>query len=338
MMRKNIFISTGITIFLVLIYKLIIEVSNTASLLPPLLFWSSLPMGLFALSASVDLSEGKWFSKLSGKISEYLPTLLLPPFIFLIFSLNIKIYAWSDHPGTWLSPAFFIIRNFIFLLLPFITGFFYLKSKKENSDKIRFFSILYILSFVISQSFLAFDLVMTLEYPWINTLFGGFFFVESLLIAVTFLASLSAILNKKYSGAFINVLKDSTKMIMGFSLFWAGLFFSQYLVIWYGNLPEEVVFIAKRVEIPFLKLLGEYALATLFVIPFITYISKKAKINGLIIHIVSFFVLTGYLIEKIFFVLPTAKIDPASLIYYTVILGIPFLLTTKKILSTPVSD
>lgn len=332
MRQGRILISMIATVLILLIYEFAFPTPKDASLLPPLIFWSSLSMGIVALLVSIDLSQGKWFKGLDRVFEQYSHNLLIFPFLFLVFSLNIGIYKWTGHETEWLSKGFFIIRNFIILFLPFIFARLYLKARANNSKNRSIFSILYLFSFVLSQSFIAFDLVMTLEYPWINTLFGAYFFVEAIFIAIAFSSLLISFLNKKMKKDLTGPIRDTSNMVMGFALLWVGLFFSQYLVIWYGNLPEEVSFISKRLSIPYLKYFGVFVLLSLFIIPFLTYISRKSKVSFPVNLTVAFFVITGYFVEKLLLILPAVKLNPLKLILTTIIIGIPFLIITQNII------
>ena len=325
MEKQKIYILLFIVLALVTASDVFFGDSAGGSILVPLIFWSGIAQGLIALLAAIELSEGRWAGALKEYLKDYHTILLIFPFIFLLISGHLDIYSWSEHPGGWLSEGFFIGRNFTALLLPYIFSFILVRSISKNSGKSKLFAGLYILSFVISQSFLAFDMVMTLEYPWINTLYGGYFFVESLYAGITFASVLAAFLYLKRRTEFSDILIDTTKMVMGFALLWVGLFFSQYLVIWYGNLPEEVAFIERRLDIHSLKYLGLYVIFSLFVIPFLSYISKKAKTSPPAVWFIAFIVLSGYLLEKVLLLLPTVKLNVLAVLVSTFICFIPFL-------------
>jgi len=295
-----------------------------ASVLVPLIFWSGIAQGLIALLAAIEISEGRWAGGLKGVLRDYYPILLIFPFLFLLMSGHMVTWAWAEHPGRWLNEGFFLLRNFTALLLPFIFARLLVRSQEKENGKSRLFAGLYILAFVISQSFLAYDVVMTVEYPWINTLFGGYFAVESLYAGIAFASILAASLFRNRGEAWAGILKDTANMVMGFALLWVGLFFSQYLVIWYGNLPEEVAFIEKRLEIPALKYLGLYLILSLFVIPFLSYVSRKAKSLPPAVRLIAVIVLSGYFLEKILLLLPTARLNTLFIIIATLLLGTPF--------------
>lgn len=311
---------------LVIILDLALASQNNGSILITLLFWSGIGQGMIALAAAADLSGGKWIQSIRPYMQEYYPLLILFPITFLVFARHITVYDWALYtPNGWLTPVFFIIRNTIMLLLPFIFAHFYVQSSKKESPKTGLFAVLYIFSFVISQSFLAYDQVMTFEYPWINTLFGGYFFVEALYGGIAFSAVLAGFLRLRKSDRFNIVFRDFVVMIMGFALLWAGLFYSQYLVIWYGNIPEEVSFIAKRMAVPMLRNMGIYILLTLFLIPFVALISRKVKSMFPAVFVIALLVFSGLIVERLIYLIPVANLSLLAVLLPLIILGIPFI-------------
>ena len=298
---------------------------NDGSILIGLLFWAGVGQGVIALAAAADLSGGKWIKEIRPFLMEYYPLLLLFPIAFLIFARHISVYAWAAKPGVWLSPLFFIVRNAAILLLPFIAAHFYVRRAKQESPKTRQWAVLYLLFFVIGQSFMAFDIVMTFEYPWVNTLFGGYFFVESLYGGVAFSAILAGVLAYRNAARFKPAFNDFTSMIMGFALLWAGLFYSQYLVTWYGNLPEEVSFIERRLSMPLGNEMGIYILAVLFLIPFLALVSRKVKSMIPAVWVIGVLVFSGLIVERLIYLLPVAGLSIIGVLLSLVLLGFPFI-------------
>ncbi|HLP61227.1 MAG TPA: hypothetical protein VK186_20460, partial [Candidatus Deferrimicrobium sp.] len=189
---------------IIFILDFLLAPPNDGSILIGLLFWASVGQGVIALAAAADLSGGKWIKEIRAYLLEYYPLLILFPIAFLIFSRHISVYSWAANPGAggWLSPLFFILRNAFILLLPFIFAHFYVRSVKQGSPKTGLWAVLYLFFFAAGQSFMAFDIVMTFEYPWINTLFGGYFLVEALYGGIAFAAILAGILSIRDASRF----------------------------------------------------------------------------------------------------------------------------------------
>ena len=178
------------------------------------------------------------------------PLLLFFSLLFLFLSFQIEIYPWLKNQNIWLNKWFFILRNLAVLLLSFIFARIFTSHSLRETGKKNVFAALYILVFVISQSLIAFDWIMSLEYPWFSTLFGGYFFIEAIYMGIAtsgIICSLHSRKNNINDNELKKTLKDTATLMFGFSLMWAGLLYAQYLVIWYGNLPEEISFLVNRI-------------------------------------------------------------------------------------------
>jgi hypothetical protein len=163
--------------------------------------------------------------------------------------------------------------------------------------------ILYAYTFTI----LGFDLIMSLAPYWLSNLFGAFFFMGAFLTGLTMLAMLMVYWRKHLSlQEVIDVhdFHDLGKLIFGFSIFWAYLMFSQFLVIWFGNLPEETSF-------PFYRLWGEWRPLAItvgvmvFLIPFWGLIWVKAKITPFTFTLFAAISFIGVWLERYLLVQPS---------------------------------
>lgn len=327
-------IAVSVVIFLA---DLVLAPKADGSLLVALLFWAAVGQGIIALVAAADLSKAKWIDNIRPYMQAFYPLLLLFPAAFLIFGRHVSVYGWTEHPNAWLEPTFFIVRNVVALLLPFVFARFYVQASRKGSEKTGMFAVLYIAFFVISQSFMAFDQVMTFEYPWINTLFGGFFFVESLFAGMAFCAIMAGFMMKRDAGRFKEAFDDFTLMVMGFALLWAGLFFSQYLVIWYGNIPEELSFVSKRMDIGYIRNMGIYSIFVLFLVPFLGLVPRKVKASFPAVSFIALLVFSGLIVERLVYLIPVAHLSVIAVALHMVLLGVPFiyLMFTHKAAVSP---
>ena len=127
----------------------------------------------------------------------------------------------------------------------------------------------------------AFDFFMSLDPHWFSTLAGGYYFVGNLFAGLAFLGVIAVWSRErlqltKYVGP--HQLHDVGKLLFGFCILWAYLFWSQYLVIWYGDLPEETEFIAHRMRGAWAPIAWS-VFAMVFVIPFVVLLSRAVKSN-----------------------------------------------------------
>ena len=311
-------------VFLIIIFLIVavaffllentLEPENYGSLLLTLSFWIAIVQGCIALVAAADLAKGKWIAPLKKHLLSIYPLILLIAVLFLIMSRQMNIYHWTEEKSDfWFNEWSFIIRNFVLLVASFILAWKFARESITESEKKTLWAALYILSFVVSQSLIGFDWVMSLEYPWISTLFGGYFFIESTYVgiatAVIFAFFLLRKTSPEISAEIKRAQKDVVTFMFGFSLFWAGMFFAQFLTIWYGNLPEEVLFTVTRLESPVLKFMSQYILGALFFVPFIVLLSRKIKTNSFAASIIALIVMSGVFVERLFFLMPNVKIN-----------------------------
>ena len=187
-----------------------------------------------------------------------------------------------------------------------------------------------LLLFAFGYSFLAFDQVMSLTPTWTSNLFGAFFSWGCFLSAVSATALLS-VLHRNAPGLEGQITKarmhDLGKMIFAFSIFWMYLFWSQYLVIWYGNLPEETQFFTARLGPQFLTEPGRYGWiwnfsferlsaspygwhsmivwACVWIIPFWVLLGQRPKKTPAILASVGVVSLLGFWLERNLLVWPS---------------------------------
>lgn len=291
----------------------VLKPGGYGSLLLTLVFWTGVVQGCIALVAAAEVCNGKWILSVKPRLLSVYPMLLVLSCVFLFMIPQMDMYGWSAHQGIWLNKKFFIIRNFVFLLLSFIFAGQFARASFNHADNRKIFAVVYLFIFVVSQSLVAFDWVMSLEYPWISTLLGGYFFVESLYAGVAVTGIICFFITKpKNSGTIIHVkqtLRDAATLLFGLSLFWAGLFFAQYLVIWYGNIPEEIGFLYDRLYNGSLRELSIVSVVLLFPVPFISLMFSKTKSNPAWLLILSFLVLIGLLLERLVFLIPSTSIN-----------------------------
>lgn len=284
------------------------------SLLMALLFWAAVIEGCIATVAACTLIKAKWVASVKRELLAVYPLLLFLSVLFLFLVPFVDTYPWVGRKGIWFDKRFFVGRNFLLLLLAFLSARrFALASAGEEEGRDRF-AALYLLVFVISQSLIAFDWVMSLAYPWISTLLGGYFFIESLFAGFALSGILYGFLHGRpvppHGPEERSDLKDIAILLFGFSILWVGLFFAQFLVIWYGNIPEEVSFILARVSSSPLRELSISILPLYFFIPFLVLLPGGSKRNPFVVSAVSLSILLGILVERFVLLAPVVSVNP----------------------------
>ncbi len=299
------------------------------TLLLTLTFWIALVQGTVAVAAAGDATNSKWIGPLKKELLAFHPLILFMAFLFLFLGLKMDVFPWFENQNRWLNTPFFLTRNFVLLVISYFLARFYAKATLRNSPNKGNLAVLYLFFFVFSESLVAFDWVMSLEYPWVSTLFGGIFFMESFYAGLAIAALIAAYYVKngiEDQTVMTKVLRDTATFTFGFSLAWAGLFYSQFLVIWYGNLPEETSYLVRRMHYSPYDILFYLSIFLLFIAPFVGLISKRAKVIPNWVRMIALVVLAGVFIERILFILPDASMNVFSAILETVLMGFLLLL------------
>jgi hypothetical protein len=181
------------------------------------------------------------------------------------------------------------------------------EGRARHEARIRTLAPIYVVVYAIVATMIAFDTMMALQPHWFSNLFGGWYFMGSFLGAHTLLALLML-----YGGPEIGIGKlispkqrhDLGKLIFGFSVFWTYLMWSQFLVIWYGNLPEETGFMFARLWGPW-RPIGSAVFWGLFVIPFIGLLGVAPKKNPITLGLFATISLCALWLERYLMVLPS---------------------------------
>jgi Ni/Fe-hydrogenase subunit HybB-like protein len=165
----------------------------------------------------------------------------------------------------------------------------------------------YIVTYALVMTMIAFDFIMALQPHWFSNLLGGYFFAGAFLSAHMLLA-LSLMFGGKVLGISDLISPkqrhDLGKLCFGFTVFWAYLMWSQFLVIWYGNLPEETGFVFARLWGPWLPV-GRAVLLGMFVIPFIGLLGVRPKKFKLTMALFAIISLSSLFLERFLLVLPS---------------------------------
>ncbi len=200
----------------------------------------------------------------------------------------------------------------------------------------------FVILYAVVMSMLSYDWVMSLEPHWFSTMMGPWFFmgafwsgIAATALTVTFLRGGGGVLGKAMGR---QQLHDLGKLTFAFCVFWAYLFFAQYLVIWYGKLPWEQAWIIHRAEEPW-GVLSAAVIVMCFVVPFAGLIGRKPKWSPVIFRSVAFVLLGGLWLEKHLMVAPsirspdTPTLGITEFVVAVMFLGI-FVYAVRRFLST----
>jgi hypothetical protein len=235
------------------------------------------------------------------------------------------LYHWVDTAAAandpmlagkmgFLNPTFFTIRLVIYFVIWIgLAGFLLRTSVAQDKSgdpaltlRMERFSAPGMVLFALSLNFAAFDLLMSLDPHWFSTIFGVYYFAVAV---VAFLAVMPKILvGLQSQGILKNAITvehyhDFGKLLFGFVVFWAYIAFSQYMLIWYANIPEETEWFLKRQT-------GEWTTVSLilifghFVVPFVLLISRMIKRRPWLLAITGGYVAAMCWIDVYWLVIP----------------------------------
>jgi len=196
--------------------------------------------------------------------------------------------------------------------------------------------------FAVVMSVLSFDWMMSLEPHWFSTLFGGWFFMGAFWGGIAATALSVAWLGRQHPDfkrtMGIQQRHDLGKLAFGFSVFWTYLFWSQYIVIWYGKLPWEQAWMIRRLG-PTWGFLSVTVLVLCFIVPFIGLIGRARKINPTSLGIFTGIILVGLWLERYVVLAPSVhhEGDPVFGIWHPLIALLfagPFLFALRWFWST----
>jgi Ni/Fe-hydrogenase subunit HybB-like protein len=165
-----------------------------------------------------------------------------------------------------------------------------------------------VVAYAVVMSILAFDLVMSLAPHWLSNLLGAYFFMAAWLMGLMALA-LTSIFWRRHHGLddliTSKTLHDLGKLCFAFTVFWAYLFFSQFIVIWYGNMPEETSFMMLRLAQAPWRPIGILMVVLVFVVPFWGLMGVKPKQTPAILGTFAVISLAGLWLDRWVFVVPS---------------------------------
>lgn len=289
-------------------------------------YFVSLGLGGFFLFSLQNVANASWsrpFTRIMESFGNFLPL----GFIFalgLIFGIH-TLYEWSHHEivvndhillakSPYLNMPFFIIRMITFFVLWIVLSKILSSlTRKQNEtgdvsyvNKITRYSVIFMIVFAFSYSFFSYDFIMSLEPHWFSTIFGIYTF-SGLFVNTLAVMTLTTIY-LQHKGHFKDVINenhyhDLGKLIFGFTTFWAYIWFSQYLLIWYSNIPEETQYFYLRENYTW-DWLFYFNLAINWLVPFLSLMTRASKRSTFILIRVCILLLIGHWLDLYLMIAP----------------------------------
>lgn len=331
-------------------------------------YFTTIAVGGLFFAAIQHLTSAGWsvnIRRLVESLTAFLPIAFVGGILLLFVGAD--VYSWFDPEivandpilegkASYLNMTFFGIRLVIFLgLWLFFAKLIVGRSLKQDqtgdeslTTKLMKPSVIFMLIFALTYSFFSVDVLMALEPHWFSTIFGVYCFAGlfqstmacTILLAVHFMkkGQLTGYVDE-------NHLHDLGKFLFAFTVFWAYIAFSQYMLIWYANLPEETIFFVPRSH-------GSWMWVSIglivfkFIVPFFALLPRWAKRSPAHLVAISILILVMQFVDIYWLVFPNLNHDEVIFSFSEILIfcgfaGL-FLFTVTRFLSrhkiVPVKD
>jgi hypothetical protein len=245
----------------------------------------------------------------------------------VLFLAHPQLYGWTTDESLvtdarpalafkhfWLSWPFFLLRAAVYSgIWILFAALIRQRSRRQDKDgDLRWthenfkLSAVFLVLFAITMTLASFDWLMSLEYHWFSTIFGVYNFAGLFQSGLAVIILVALWLER--AGPLKNMLReghlhDLGKLLFAFSVFWAYIWFSQYMLIWYTNIPEETSYFIRRTHGAWFVLFI-LNLFLNFVIPFAVLLRRDTKGQRQTMAIVAVVVLLGRWLDVYLMVFP----------------------------------
>jgi len=293
-------------------------------------FFFMISLGTLAFYAIQRAAQAGWspllFRVMEGITGYLLPGGLIVLAILLLSALHFNhMFIWMDpevvehdeiikNKSGYLNIPFFLARGVFYLagwsLYRYFSRKFSIAQDKanDNSNHIKNFKISagFLAFFIVTESMMSWDWIMSIDPHWFSTLFGWYVFASMVVSAITVIALLTIFLKSMgyLEKVNHNHMHDLAKFMFGFSVFWSYLWFSQFMLIWYANIPEEVTYFITRLEDYQLPFLG--MLVMNFILPFLILMNSDFKRLNWMIVTAGIIILIGHYMDVFNMIMPSA--------------------------------
>jgi len=290
-----------------------------------LVFWSGLAVTGPAVAGMMQLTEARWspsVRRIALTTIGFLPVSFV--LLLLLFLGREALYPWVTKPVAtkvaWLNVPFFFARTIGLAAVLFAVCFAFARALLKDSvppgnaeDRARRnrLAVALLMLWVVTVSLWGFDLVMSLDPIWYSGLYGGYFVVSTLYTTFCLLSLLTVRANARgLASVPPAAVQDVAKLQFAMSIMWMYFFWSQFLVIWYGNVPVETRFFVARLFVQPWATVAWVVLIVGWLIPF-AYLLKRLtgrppQRHGPLVT-VALFGLFAIFLERVFVVYPSVS-------------------------------
>jgi hypothetical protein len=291
-------------------------------------FFFMISLGVLAFYAIQRAAQAGW-SPILFRVMEGITAYLVPGGIIMIILLATSV-AHMNHLFVWMDPevvahdeiiqsksgylngTFFLIRAVIFLGGWILYREYSRKlslaqdESNDNSNFVKNFraSAGFLVFYLISESMMSWDWIMSVDPHWFSTLFGWYIFASMLVSGITVIAMVTIYLKSKGYLPDVNNshIHDLAKFMFGMSIFWTYLWFSQFMLIWYSNIPEEVTYYVTRITDFKLPFFGMVVMN--FIFPLLLLMNSDFKRINWFVVMAGVVILAGHYLDIFIAIMP----------------------------------
>ncbi len=296
-------------------------------------FFFMIALGVLAFYAVQRAAQAGW-SPILFRVMEGITGYLVPGgiIVFVILVMSVMhmnhMFPWMDasvvehdellqNKSGYLNSTFFLIRAAIFL-----GGWIFYRqySRKlslaqdasdDNSNFKKNFrwSAAFLVFYLVTESMMSWDWIMSVDPHWFSTLFGWYVFASMFVSGITVIAMITIYLKSKGYLPDVNDshIHDLAKFMFAISIFWTYLWFGQFMLIWYANIPEEVTYFVTRIEDYKLPFFG--MLAMNFIFPLLLLMNSDYKRVNWFVVMTGIVILCGHYLDVFNMIMPATVGD-----------------------------
>ena len=317
---------------LALAYGLFTDSNRTwANILLNNYYFLSLTVGATFFFCIQYITQSGWsamFRRVPEAIMNYLPYAGVV-MLLLFFGVQ-NVYQWAHHDAAlndaliahkspYLNVPFFFIRIIIIFAAWIILSRYLRKLSLEEDrlggllylEKIEFWSKVFIFVMAVTFSIGAFDWIMSIEVHWFSTIFAFKSFASAFYHGTALVALIVILLHERgyYPELNESHLLDFSRYMFALSIIWGYLYFAQFMLIWFSNLPEETIYYVKRWNNGWLVFfIVNFAIN--WFIPFVLLLPQKLDKNIKVVKYLAILLLAGMWVEQYELVMPGITTTP----------------------------
>ncbi|CEN42608.1 hypothetical protein [Capnocytophaga canis] len=301
------------------------------------LFFMLISLGVLAFYAINRVAQAGW-SPVLFRVMEGITAYLFPG-VVIVFTLLVlsgmhfnHLFIWMDETVVahdallqgkqgYLNVPFFLGRA-AFYMLGWV-GYRYISRRLSiaedtattNRPFVRNFKWAagFLVFFLVTESMMSWDWIMSVDPHWFSTLFGWYVFASFFVSGITVIAMITIYLKSRGFLPHVNSshLHDLTKFMFGLSIFWTYLWFSQFLLLWYSNIPEEVTYYVSRIRD--YKVLFFGMLLLNFILPLLVLVNTDYKRISKLVFAMGIVILVGHYVDFYVMIMPATVGDQWSI-------------------------